>query len=140
MQIFRMMAVLFNQVVLFIFLEHASFVNGHRESLVCTQWKAGFVVTPEVSHQSPLLEIFYTFFCAAIGLALPLTHMWSHSIHFQTVQPVLKRLPAAAARIRRFLVAVREQGRLFSRSSQYIVVPLLGIILSGLWLWRYLMA
>jgi hypothetical protein len=45
------------------------------------------------------------------------------------------------ARIRsQFLVAVREEGRMFSRNTQYIVVLLLGIILSGLWLWRYLMA
>jgi hypothetical protein len=147
MPFFWVATVTINQMVLFVFLEHASFVGGHRETLACTQWKAGFVVTPEVSHQSPLLEIISTFVCAAVvGLIIPLTYMYTRRIHSQNVQPVLERLQTAApdprvARIRsQFLVALREEGRIFSRSRQYVVVPLLGIILSGLWLWRYFMA
>jgi nitrate reductase gamma subunit len=73
-----------HQMVLFVFLEHASFVSGHREALVCTQWMAGFVVTPEASHQSPLLEIFSTFVCAAgVALIIPIAYMWTRRIHSQ---------------------------------------------------------
>jgi hypothetical protein len=144
--LFGVMTVTINQMALFVVLKPIFFVSGHRETLVCTQWKADFVVTPEVSHQSPLLEIFSTLgFAGGCVLTIPLIY---NRLNSQNLRRNLERLQAAApdprvARIRRsqFLVAIRdsERGRI-SSLLQYSIAPLLGIVFSGTWLWWYVMA
>ncbi|KAI0298184.1 hypothetical protein BC826DRAFT_967386 [Russula brevipes] len=146
MPLFWVATVMVDLMVLFIFLKPVSFVSGHQETLLCTQWKAGFVVTPEVSRLSPLLEVFSTFVCAAaVGLIIPLIYTGSR-ILFQGVAPALlvllvialdRRLsqPEIRRRMSQFYVTVREMDPL-----QYVVASLFGIVFSGLWLWRHFMA
>ncbi|KAI0283190.1 hypothetical protein BC826DRAFT_1061056 [Russula brevipes] len=117
------------------------FISGHRETLVCTHWKAGFVVTPEVSRLSPLLEVFATFVCAAaVALINPL--IYTHSrIHSQNMQRIFERLKTDApdpwvARIRRSQFFATVGGD----PLRYNVALLFGIVFSGLWLWRHFMA